>query len=82
MANEQLLAIAAELRGTLGNIGNDITRLTDQVANGNTSPEVIAEFRSIADAAKAIADRTPEETEPEQPTEPELPAGNSEAPTA
>lgn len=73
MATKQdLLNIAGELRSALSNIGDDITRLTDQIANGGISDDVIAEFRSLADGAKAIADRTPEEpTEPEVPVTPE-----------
>lgn len=61
---EELLAIATEIKSSLGNLGDDITRLTDQVAGGNIGEDVIAEFRGIADQIKSLADRTPETTTP------------------
>lgn len=66
----EVLAIAKEIGDALTNIGDDITRLVD--ANQDNIPDdVVAEFRSLADRAKAVADRTPEDTEsPEEPVEP------------
>ncbi len=70
MATKQdLMNIAAELRSSLGNIGDDITRILEQNAD-NIPDDVVAEFRQIADQAKAIADRTPESESPEGPQEP------------
>ena len=64
----ELLAIASELRGSIANIGADITRILEQNAD-NIPDDVIAEFRTLADDAKALADRTPEAESPEGPVE-------------
>ena len=62
-------AIAQEFRDAFLNISNDITRLTDSLANGGLTDaeeaEVLEEFRTLAADAKALADKTPE-----APTEP------------
>jgi hypothetical protein len=58
---QELLAIATEIKASLGNLGDDITRLTDKVESGDVGDDVIAEFRGIADQIKSLADRTPEE---------------------
>ncbi len=58
-------ALAQEMRDSFANIGDDITRLTDQLQKGDLTPEeeaeVFAEFRGLADQAKTIAGRTPEQ---------------------
>lgn len=54
--------LRAEINASLVNIGEDITRLTEQlVAGGLTSEEetaVLAEFREVAARIKLVADRT------------------------
>lgn len=65
----------SDLGGSLDNIATDITTLTDKLTAGGLSPDettaVLAEFsgvadkvKSLADAAKAIADRTPDAPAP------------------
>jgi len=65
-------AVAQEFRDAFLNISNDITRLTDSLANGGLTDaeevEVLEEFRTLAADAKALAERTPEATEPTEPT--------------
>lgn len=67
----------ADVSSALDNIGDDITRLTDQLAAGNLSEsdeqEIFTELRSLADRAHSIAGRTPEEGTPEEPENPEEP---------
>ena len=62
-------AVAQEFRDAFLNISNDITRLTDQLGNPGLTDaeeaEILAEFRTLAADAKALADKTPE-----TPTEP------------
>jgi hypothetical protein len=57
-----------EVTSSLENIAADITRLTDQLANGGLTDaeeqEVFAALRAVADRAKAIADATPESETP------------------
>lgn len=54
--------LRAEINASLVNIGEDITRLTEQlVAGGLTSEEetaVLEEFREVAARIKLVADRT------------------------
>lgn len=58
----------------LNNIGEDITRLTEQLADGSLSEaeeaDVLAQLTALGDRAKEIAGRTPEAQEPEEPTDP------------
>jgi hypothetical protein len=64
-------AVAQEFRDAFLNISNDITRLTDQLGNPGLTDaeeaEVLAEFRTLAADAKALADRTPEAPAEPQP---------------
>ena len=68
-------AIAQEFRDAFLNISNDITRLTDQLAAGGMTEaeeaEVLEEFRTLAADAKALADKTPDQQTPTEPTEPD-----------
>lgn len=61
-------AALTEVTTSLENIAADIQRLTDQLATGGLSDaeeqDVFAQLRAVADRAKAIADATPESTEP------------------
>lgn len=60
-------AVAQEFRDAFLNISNDITRLTDQLGNPGLTDaeeaEILAEFRTLAADAKALADRTVEPPE-------------------
>jgi septation ring formation regulator EzrA len=72
-SREEFGSLAAEIRASLTNLSDDITRLTDRLQGGGLTEaqeeEVYAEFRSLADDVKALADRTPEEPEtPPTPT--------------
>lgn len=62
-------AALQEVTSSLDNIAADITRLTDQLANGGLTPdeeqEVFTQLRAVADRARAIADVTPETDEPQ-----------------
>lgn len=54
-------ALREEINASLTNIGDDITRLTEQLASGLTAEEetaVLAEFREVAARIKLVADRT------------------------
>lgn len=54
-----------EINASLVNIGEDITRLTEQLASGLTSEEetaVLSEFREVAARIKLVADRTADPT--------------------
>lgn len=54
-------ALREEINASLTNIGEDITRLTEQLASGLTAEEetaVLAEFREVAARIKLVADRT------------------------
>lgn len=66
---EEFQAAFAELGGSLTNISEDITRLTDSLQSGELTAEeeteVYNQLRGIADQAKAIADRTAEAGAPE-----------------
>jgi hypothetical protein len=59
----------AEVGTALDNIAADITRLTDQLSGGGLTDaeeqEIFTQLRAVADRAKAIADTTPEPTDPE-----------------
>lgn len=63
-------AVAQEFRDAFLNISNDITRLTDALGNPGLTDaeeaEILAEFRTLAADAKALAERTAE-----PPVEPE-----------
>jgi hypothetical protein len=65
-----LLGLFWHLLLALDNIGNDITRLTDQIQNGGLSSteedDVLAQLRQVGERAKEIAGRTAEEN-PENP---------------
>lgn len=62
--------IATDLTTALENIAADITRLTDQLAQGGLTDaeeqEIFTQFRAIADRATTIAGQTPD---PEAPPE-------------
>jgi ABC-type transporter Mla subunit MlaD len=64
----------ADVTSALDNIAADITRLTDQLANGGLSDadeqEIFTQLRAVADRAKSIADTTidPEVPPTETPT--------------
>lgn len=62
-------AVAQEFRDAFLNISNDITRLTDALGNPGLTDaeeaEILAEFRTLAADAKALADRTAEPPTPE-----------------
>jgi glutaredoxin 2 len=62
----------ADVTSALDNIAADITRLTDQLAQGGLSEadeqEVFNQLRAVADRAKTIADTT---IDPEVPPTPE-----------
>lgn len=73
-------AAFAEVNDALNNIGDDITRLTEQLSNGDLTDaeeaEVLAELTALGTRAKEIAGRTAEPgteepVEPTDPTEPE-----------
>lgn len=60
-----------DIKDSTGNIAADLDRIADQVAGGigkTDAAKVATELRSAADALRAVADRTPEDTEP--PVEP------------
>lgn len=65
---EEFRTALQEVTASLDNIAADITRLTDQLQNGNLTPEqeqqVFDELRAVADRARSIADATPETQEP------------------
>lgn len=67
-------AAFAEVNDALNNIGDDITRLTDQLANGDLNDaeeaEVLAELQALGARAKEIAGRTAEGGTEEPPVEP------------
>lgn len=58
----------------LNNIGDDITRLTEQLQDGSLTEaeeaDVLAQLTALGDRAKEIAGRTPEAQEPTEPTDP------------
>lgn len=60
--------LAVEFRGIFLNIANDITRLTDQLQREDLTAqeeeEIFTEFRTLADEARAIAEKTPEQPQP------------------
>lgn len=59
---EDFNALREEMNASLTNIGEDITRLTDQLGAGGLTAEeetaVLAEFREVAARIKLVADRT------------------------
>lgn len=69
-------AAFAEVNDALNNIGDDITRLTEQLSNGDLTDaeeaEVLAELTALGTRAKEIAGRTaePGNEEPVEPTDP------------
>lgn len=69
-------AAFAEVNDALNNIGDDITRLTEQLSNGSLTDaeesEVLAELTALGTRAKEIAGRTaePGTEEPVEPTDP------------
>lgn len=76
---EEFQAALAEVTTALDNISADITRLTDQLANGGLTQaeqeEVYDQLRAVAERAKSIAAVTPEEVvEPTPTPEGETPA--------
>lgn len=66
----------ADVTSALDNISADITRLTDQLAQGGLSEadeqEVFTQLRAVADRAKSIADTTVDPEVPPTPVEPEV----------
>lgn len=69
---EEYRAVMNEITTAIDNIGDDITRLTDQLATGGMSDadeqEVFEELRALGERAKALAARTPETETPTEPT--------------
>jgi flagellar motility protein MotE (MotC chaperone) len=62
----------AEVNTALDNIGDDITRLTDQIGNSGglneaDAQEALNELRALGQRAKDLAARTPETPEEPQP---------------
>lgn len=61
----------ADVTAALDNISADITRLTDQLAQGGLSDadeqEIFTQLRAVADRAKSIADATIDPEVPPQP---------------
>lgn len=68
---QEFTDLAAEVRTAFANIGEDITRLTDQLQRTDLTEaeeeEIFAEFRALADEANALAGRTPEPTPDPEP---------------
>lgn len=68
---EQFQQAFTDITSAMDNIADDITRLTDQLQTGSLTEaeetEIFDQLRGVADRAKQVADRTPEDTTPPTP---------------
>lgn len=72
---QEFTTALAEVSTALTNIGDDITRLTDQISNSGglneaDAQEALTELRALGDRARDLAARTPEPETPGETTAP------------